>query len=524
MPVGRQVTVPPEETHPRFTEGTASNLRAAYFDIRGSRAPPCHGPLFPPVRPAVLAASGVLSLPVPLLAVIGPLGILGLSVLFIVVAIAVLRLPAFFALAFAAMLVGLLSAIDAGAGASFVAAIEKPLAELGIACGKIAFPIALAAVIGICLTDSGAADRIVRGFINALGEKRADVAMLVSGFVLAIPVFFDTVFFLLIPLARVLAQRTGKNYTLYVMAMCGGGVITHSTVPPTPGPLLVSEMLKLDLGVSILGGLASGLIPALCVLAMSHWLNRRVPVPPPHAGGEAAAVSRPEAELPPFLLAVLPVVLPVFLIGGASVAAVVRPDGAAPGWWTLIDFLGNKNVAMLAGTIVAVWLLARAKGKSLPQLSAALASPLETAGVIILITSAGGAYGAMINHAGIGGAVRELAEGRSLNYVVLAWVITVIIRLAQGSATVAMITATGIMQSVAGAGGWDCHPFYIYAAVGYGAFFGSWMNDSGFWVVSRMGGFTEKETLRTWTLLLSVLSVVGFIQTLILSKLLPLAG
>jgi gluconate:H+ symporter, GntP family len=130
----------------------------------------------------------------------------------------------------------------------------------------------------------------------------------------------------------------------------------------------------------------------------------------------------------------------------------------------------------------------------------------------------------MIKHAGIGDSVRELAEERGLNYVLLAWLIAVLVRVAQGSATVAMITATGIMQSVAGADGWGCHPFYIYLAVGYGSFFCSWMNDSGFWVVSRMSGFSEKETLSTWTILLSVLSVVGLIQALLLSWLLPLGG
>lgn len=464
----------------------------------------------------------MLSLPVPLLAAIGPLGILGLSVVFIVVAIAVWRLPAFFALAFAAMLVGLLSAWASGSG-NFAGAIDKALVELGVSCGSIAFPIALAAVIGVCLTESGAADRIVRGFIDTLGEKRADLAMLVSGFVLAIPVFFDTVFFLLIPLARVLARRTGKNYTLYVMAMCGGGVITHSTVPPTPGPLLVADLLKLDLGVAIMGGLAFGLVPAIAVLVISRWLNRRVPVAVRESAGEPAAPASASAALPPFFLSLLPVLLPVVLIGAASFAALARPGEAPSGAWAVLHFLGNKNVAMFAGTVVAVYLLARARRQSLKQLGDALGSPLETAGVIILITSAGGAYGAMIRHAGIGDAVREMAEGRTLDYVLVAWVLTVIVRLAQGSATVAMITATGIMQSMVGPEGFGCHPFYIYAAVGYGAFFCSWMNDSGFWVVSRLGGFTEKETLKTWTLLLTLVSIVGLIQTLLLSRLLPFA-
>jgi len=463
----------------------------------------------------------MLALPPPLVAQVGPLGILALSVVFIVVAIARWRLPAFFALALAAMLVGLLSAW-AGAEGGWVAAVERPLAELGAACGKIAFPIALAAVIGVCLTESGAADRIVRSFIATLGEKRADVALLLSGFILAIPVFFDTVFFLLIPLARALAARTGRNYLLYVMVMCGGGVITHSTVPPTPGPLLITEMLRLDLGVAILGGLACGLIPAGVTLALAHWLNRRRPIPLRATGGVTAATpERADADLPPFLLSLTPVLLPILLIGGASLLAVLRPAGAG---WAVLEFLGNKNVAMLAGTAVAVALLARSRRQGLRQLSDLLASPLETAGVIILITSAGGAYGAMIKHAGIGDSVRELAEGRGLNHVLLAWLIAVLVRVAQGSATVAMITATGIMQSVVGAGGWSCHPFCLYLAIGYGSFFCSWMNDSGFWVVSRMSGFTERETLSTWTVLLSVLSVVGLAQALVLSAFLPVPG
>ncbi len=483
----------------------------------------------------------MLSVFAPLLAVIGPPGILGLSVAFIVVAIAVWRIHAFFALAFAAILVGLLSALDAGGTAGLVTAVEQPLAELGSICGKIAFPIALAALIGVCLTESGAADRIVRTFVAALGEKRADVALLLSSFILAIPVFADTVFFLLIPLARAFARRTGRNYMLYMMAMCGGGVITHCTVPPTPGPLLVSELLRLDLGVAIVGGLACGVVPALVALALAHWFNRRVPVPLRETGGgDRATTDRSEAELPPppladpppapladsppFLLAVLPVLLPVVLIGGASFLALAKPAGVSGGWWALAEFLGNKNIAMLVGTAVAVALLARAKRQGLKQLADVLAAPLETAGVIILITSAGGAYGAMIKHAGIGDTVREFAEGRSLNHVLLAWLIAALVRVAQGSATVAMITATGIMQSVAGAAGWGCHPFYIYLAIGYGSFFCSWMNDSGFWVVSRLGGFTEKETLRTWTVLLSALSVIGLLQALVLSWLLPLAG
>jgi len=141
--------------------------------------------------------------------------------------------------------------------------------------------------------------------------------------------------------------------------------------------------------------------------------------------------------------------------------------------------------------------------------------------VIILITSAGGAYGAMIKNAGVGDSVRALAEGSAVNYVLLAWLLTAVVRVAQGSATVAMITAASIMLSIAGPEGFGVHPLYVFLAIGYGATMLSWMNDSGFWVFSRLGGLTEGETLRSWTVLLSIISLVGLVQVLAAAALWP---
>jgi gluconate:H+ symporter, GntP family len=141
--------------------------------------------------------------------------------------------------------------------------------------------------------------------------------------------------------------------------------------------------------------------------------------------------------------------------------------------------------------------------------------PLEVAGVIILITAAGGAYGAMIKNAGVGDSVRAMANGAAVNYVLLAWVLALVVRVAQGSATVAMITSASIMLSIAGPGGFGVHPFYIFLGIGYGAIALSWMNDSGFWVISKLGGLTESETLRSWSVLLTLISVVGLVQALV---------
>ena len=473
-----------------------------------------------------------------------PLVVLAVSVCFVVVGIALLRMHPFIVLMLAAILVGLMSAQLPGVppANALVQAVELPMTEFGVAAGRIAFIILLASIIGMCMLDSGAADRIVRRLMAALGEQRAALALLASGFLLSIPVFFDTVFFLLVPLARALALRTGRDYMLYVMAICAGGVLTHSLVAPTPGPLLVAEALRpagVDLGVSMVGGLAAGLLPAVGALWLVRWLNRRVPVPVRDTPGASLAdlnliVNRPDADLPGFGVSLLPIALPVVLIASTSfaglaqaslpgvVAALGGPEafGRIRHW---VDFVGNRNVAMLIGTAIALMILARQKRMGMRQLGDAMGPPLEMAGVIILITAAGGAFGAMIRHSGVGDVIGMLARGYGINLVLLAWTVTAVIRLAQGSATVAMVTGVGLMAAIVGDGSaLPFHPLYLFLAIGFGSMIGSWMNDSGFWVVGKLSGFTERETLRTWTVLTTFISVVGLIEVLVASYVLPL--
>jgi GntP family gluconate:H+ symporter len=450
---------------------------------------------------------------------------LALSVVFIVLVITVFRVHAFFALMCAAMLVGLLHAIGGTGDQRFVKAIEMVMSEMGATTSKIGFTIAVAAVIGMCLMESGAADKIIRRFIALIGEARAGLALLACGFTLCAPVFYDTVMLLLLPLARALSLRTGKNYILYVLVICAGGAISNGIIPPAPGPLFVAESLKIDLGTAIIAGIVFGIPPALGAYAAAQWINQRMVVPVREIAGSsleslAAIAAKPESELPGFAASVAPVVLPVILIGGASFLGFFKtqiPAEAAQ----LIEFLGNKNVALFLAGLVALGLLARQKKTSWRSLGKTLGQPVETAGVIILIVSAGGAYGAMIKHSGVGDAIRALAGEHRLHYVFLAWAISASIRAVQGSATVATITAVGIMQSIAGADGFGVHPIYIMAAIGFGSKFLNWMNDSGFWVVSRFSGLTQGELLRSWTILVSILSVLGLIEVVVISNFFP---
>jgi len=423
-----------------------------------------------------------------------------------------------------------------------IKAFNWALLGFGDLVGGLGLIIALAAIIGTCMMGSGAADRVVRSLMNLFGEQRAGIVLLLSGFLLSIPVFFDTVFFLLIPLARALALRTGKNYTMYVIAMAGAGAITHSMVPPTPGPLMIADGLGMDLGVAMMAGLVASILPALLVLKMANWFNANYDIPMRESPGSSTKelqeiVNKKDDELPSLFLSALPIALPVVLISLVTILQFAKkmagPESylnseSFQGLFPYLEFLGNPNVAMsLAGGFAILGLAQKLakenKGTLTKKLGKTLQEPLATAGVILLITGAGGAFGAMIRLSGVGEVIGAMAKEFDISAVLLAWVATAVIRIAQGSATVAMITGVGLMSAMIGDGSdLAYHPLYVFLAIGFGSITLSWMNDSGFWVVQRLSGFTEKETLKTWSVLLTAIAVLGLIITLVGSTILPL--
>ena len=238
-------------------------------------------------------------------------------------------------------------------------------------------------------------------------------------------------------------------------------------------------------------------------------------------------VKRPESELPGLVSSLLPVILPVALITGSTVLSTLAgQQGAQFPTWLLgsAAFFGNKNMALLIGALCATLLLIRSNRLSLTAFSARMEPAMMSAGIIILITSAGGAFGKMLARTGIGESLHGLMGGTEFGaagYLLLAWILAAIMKTAQGSGTVSIITASGMMAAILTPGALPCHPIYLFAAIGFGSMVISWMNDSGFWVVCKMSGFTEKETLRTWTPLLAVIGVVGLLEVLVLSAILP---
>jgi GntP family gluconate:H+ symporter len=460
-----------------------------------------------------------------------PFVVLAVSVALIILLITVLRVHAFLALILAAVSAGLLARVgslpgEAQGKSHWLQAIELTTSEFGVTAGKIGVVIGLAAIISMCLMESGAADKVVRRFLALFGEKHAGAAIVVSSYILSIPIFFDTFFMLLLPLARAMRIRTGKDYLLYIMAIICAGVVTHSMVAPHPGPLAMAESLKLDLGLTIMVGIVAGIFPVFCGWMATKVINRRMEIPLRETPGATLAelatiVQKPESELPSFVAAILPVVLPIVLLSTASFFAAYKVNLSHPALYKTVEFAGNRNIALLIGAVLAIGVLMKQRRVSLATVGELTGPAFETAGVIILITSAGGAFGLMLKNAGVGDAIKSVASGKDwINLIVLSWTVSAVIRVAQGSATVAMLTTAAMIYPLIEAG-LPYHSSYIFLAIGFGAMFFSWMNDSGFWVVGKLSGFTEKETLKTWSTVLSVMSVAGLVETFILSKLFP---
>ena len=469
------------------------------------------------------------------------------------------RANAFFALLVAAIAVSLIAPGEMGEK------VTRVLKSFGGYAGDLGVLIAAAAVIGKCLMVSGAADRIVQAAVGVTGEKRAPWALTGSGFVLSVPVFFDTVFYLLVPLARSLFRRTERNYLLYLCAIAAGGAITHTLVPPTPGPLFMAKALDVNIGTMIFVGALIAIPAAIAGLIAARVINSVVTVPfreiatndepAAHDGPweESEAGGRP---LPGLFVSLLPVLLPVALIaidtgigtfqtaqrieaiaeesverqaflrskaGEKEFEAIATSLDGARG---ITAIVGNPSFALLIAAAISVWLVYSSRGLSRDAISDHVEDALASAGVIILITAAGGAFGAMLRVAGVGDAIAGVAQTNNasgLAILLIAWLVAAVMKIAQGSSTTAMITVSGIFGgSLASAAILECHPVYLCTAIGAGSLMGSWMNDSGFWIFTKMGGLTESESLKSWTPILAVLSIAALLATLVLATVMPM--
>ncbi len=409
---------------------------------------------------------------------------------------------------------------------------ERVAQGFGRTALDIGILIAMASILGGCLMAARGAERIVLSLRSAVGPSRAPLAFLGSGFLLGIPMFAEAVFYLLLPLAKAMWLETRRNYVLFVLAIVAGATMTHSLVPPTPGPLFVADAMGVEIALMIRQGAIVAAIAAVAGYGYARYADRRWGFPLRAAVGRDG-IEMPEPDhaldlgtLPPLSLSLLPILLPVVLISAASVLDTTT-YGLPAAVVAAVHVLGDKNLALTLSAGAALALLVfygnpAASASHADVVRRAVRDSVVEAGEIILIIAAGGALGATLRQAGMAELAGATVPEQKLLLLPLAWGITALVRIAQGSATVAMITAVGIVGPIALAAELPYHPVYVAIAIGAGSKIGMWMNDSGFWVIARMSGMTEAETLKTASAMVFLEGCAGLVATLVLAAIWPL--
>lgn len=418
------------------------------------------------------------------------------------------KIQAMIAILVGAILIGL------GAGMPFEQIVTSVNDGIGNTLKGIALLVGLGSMFGSILEISGGAQTLAVTMVNRFGDRKAAWALGITGLVIAMPVFFDAGLIILIPLAFSLAKRTGRSSLYYVIPLLAGLAVGHAFIPPTPGPVLVATMLGVDLGWVILIGICCGIFSM--IVAGPIWgayCGKKFFVPVPEQVARQADLD--ESKLPGFWSVVLIILIPLVLIILKSVAGVVEALAPARG---VINFLGEPFVALTLATLVAMVMLGYRHGYTGEQLEKVMTKSLEPVGLILLVTACGGVLRYILQYSGLGEIIGHAVASASFPMVIVSFVVAALVRISVGSATVAMTMAAGIIAAMPEVSGLSpLHLACITAAVAGGATVCSHFNDSGFWLVKSLVGMDEKTTLKTWTLMETLVGGTGFLVALVIS-------
>ena len=415
-----------------------------------------------------------------------------------------------------AMLSILIGAIAIGliAGMPFEEIVTAVDDGIGNTLKGIALLVGLGSMFGAILEASGGAQTLAVTMVKKFGDEKAAWALGITGLVISIPVFFDAGLIILIPLAFSLAKRTKKSSLFYAIPLLAGLAVGHAFIPPTPGPVLVATMLNVELGWVILVGVCCGFFAM--IVAGPVWgavCGKKFYVPVPDQIANQEDID--ESKLPSFASVVTIIMIPLVLIILKSVAGVVPAlAGVAP----LFNFLGQPFAALLIATLAAMFILGTRHGYTMPELEKILTKSLEPTGLILLVTACGGVLRYILQYSGLGEIIGNAVASINLPIVIVAFLVAALVRICVGSATVAMTMAAGIVAAMPEIA--SLSPMYlacVVAAVAGGATVCSDFNDSGFWLVRSLIGLDEKTTLKTWTIMETLVGGTGFIVALIIS-------
>lgn len=419
------------------------------------------------------------------------------------------KLHAFVALLLVSLLVGV------AAGMPLDQVIASVQNGMGGTLGFVAVVVGLGAMFGKMLEVSGGAERLAATLIKKFGEDRAPWALGVTGFIVAIPVFFDVGFIILVPIVYGLARKTGKSLLHYGIPLLAGLAVTHSFIPPTPGPIAVAQLVNADMGWVILFGAIAGL-PAMILAGplFGRYIGKKIHVAIPDY--MEIEEQQYDKELPSFSTITFLILIPLILILMNTVSGVLLEEGNTVR--SILTFLGHPFAALTIATLLTFYILGTKRGYTRQEVQDIATKSLEPAGIIILVTGAGGVFKQVLIDSGVGEVLGDMMAGSPLPPIVLAFLIATAVRVAQGSATVAMVTAAGLITPLLEMVNMTGPALgLIVIAIASGATVLSHVNDSGFWLVNRYFGLDVKDTLKSWTVMETIIGLTGFIVVLILS-------
>ncbi|WP_273793200.1 GntP family permease [Brucella anthropi] len=430
------------------------------------------------------------------------------AVLLLLLLIIRFRVHAFVALVIVSLLTALATGIPAG---NILTTITS---AFGSTLGGVALLVGLGAMLGRMLETSGGAQALADDLIRRFGEERAPMALGIASLIFGFPIFFDAGLVVMLPVVFTVARRLKGSLLLYGIPVVAAFSLMHVFVPPHPGPVAASELLGADVGLLILVGIVV-VIPVWFIAGhlFGAWIGQRInlPIPDSFDAGKKAeeAVNPPSAGLV-ILLLLLPLVL-IFVNTGLDFARAQGWVDANANWYQLARMIGSTPVALLISVLVASYVLGLRRGRDRSSVERILDSALGPVCSIILITGAGGMFGGVLRASGIGDALSSAFADTGLPVIVAGFLISTILRVAQGSATVALITAAGLIQPAVQAAGYnELQVSAVVIALAAGSVMLSHVNDSGFWLVGRFFNMDVKTTLKTWTVLETLIGLLGF--------------
>lgn len=427
-----------------------------------------------------------------------------------------LKISAFISLLITSIYVGILAGMPLQ---SILLSIQN---GMGSTLGFVAVVVGLGAIFGQILESSGGAESLAHTLVQKFGKDKSSWAMMIAGFIIAIPVFLDVGFIILVPIVYALSRDTNRSVLYYGIPLLAGLAVTHSFIPPTPGPVAVANIIDVQLGWVILFGFILGVPTAIIAGPIfGKYISKKIDVKaPPELETDVKESSAPIEGLPSFTLIALIIGIPLLLILLSTLSGLlVDKEVLKQSLFTdIVAFFGHPFTALIVATLIAIYFLGIKRGMDKERILQLSNQALGPAGIIILITGAGGVLKQILVDSGLGEMLAQSIAGSSLSPIILAWSLAAIIRVTQGSATVAMITAAGIIAPVMEVFSLDePNRALVVIAIASGATILSHVNDSGFWLVGKYFGLDVKQTLQSWTVMETIVAVSGLILALLAS-------